>query len=410
MRNNKWLQLTIITAFLFTGIESLSWAEYKLSGSIGLREAYTDNLLLTSTDKQDAFITTVNPQMTLDYNRNLLTLSLLAGVQYHFYSPRIRGDEVHFYGNLDSTLSPYKDILFLKVSDSFSRVMIDQRRQVALDNVSVNLTDSNTLKMNPYVIYPLSETLKTKIGYTYVNQWYSTSLGDKFEDHSFSGSLIKELSPRISAYVMYTYLMHRPSLTPDSNRHDGTVGASLQVGTRLSVDGSVGEAWYDSKGTGNYNSFLWNVDAKYAISELLSLSATYSQTFQDSVDVGPFRRRGGTGTISYTGKIPVSLNFFSNEDTYLEIDRKDNATGATIDCSFPITAKITAKAVGGYTYFKFLPQKEDVHRYGYGVSLDYAMKITTVTLGYTYNRNDSTVNENDYENNIVWLQARVVLF
>jgi uncharacterized protein (PEP-CTERM system associated) len=120
------------------------------------------------------------------------------------------------------------------------------------------------------------------------------------------------------------------------------------------------------------------------------------------------RRLAGTAAIAYGGQFPVTVGVFNYRDTYLLSDRSDHSTGATADCSIPVSAKMTGKILANYTRFKFQPGDERTDRYSAGLSLAYALKIASLSVGYTYNRNDSTIDLNDYTNNIIWLQLRFV--
>ncbi|SPP99500.1 conserved exported hypothetical protein [Candidatus Sulfobium mesophilum] len=411
-KNSLLTALFLALFFTFALMEVPAEAEYSASASLRVREEYTDNVDLTSTDKKSEYITTINPDIRLDYKGKITSLLLNAGLNYYYYANDSQGDHLNFYGGLDSRTQVYKDIFFLNIFDQYSRVTIDQRRPVTQENVTVNLTDSNTLRANPYILYPLGSTLKARVDYLYTNQWYSSNQGHNYQDHTFSGSLIKELSASTSTFVTYSYDMHRysgisNSSISDYDRQTGNYGIKFEK-TRLLVEGSVGYTWFDFTDGRKTNDIVWNAAVQYKITELLSLRGESSQDFTDSVDAGPVRRLTGRGVIAYGGQFPVSVAVFNTRDTYLLSDRTDHSTGAIATGSIPFSSKMTGNIFANYTRFKFQPEDERVDRYGVGFSLAYAIRKATLSAGYTYNRNDSNIDQNDYTNNVIWLQIRVV--
>jgi hypothetical protein len=407
-RNNECAGLLIGMLAFLLGVASSSWADVQIVPSVLLREAYNDNIFLRQTDKKDDYITTVAPSIRLEYEGKVTSLSLSSGLNYYYYAKQTEQDHLRYYGSLDSLTHLYKDIFFLKVDDEYSRVTIDQRKPVAEGNVTVNLTDSNILHVNPYAVFPLSSTLKARMDYRYLNQWYSSTEGVKYQDHVLSGSLIKEWTDSINTFVNYTYDMRRSAGIEDYNRQSGNVGIKIQK-ARLSLGGAIGYTSYDFEEGRKSNAVIWNASAEYRITELLSLRGAYSRDFTESVDEGSLRRTEGQVSIEYHGAYPIIVTAFDSRDVYLLINRQDDSTGVRADCNIPITSTMTAKILARYTHFKFLPEDERVNRYGAGLSLAYALRMTTVSVGYTYNRNISTVTSDDYTNNIIYIQVRFVI-
>ena len=129
----KWIVILFLTTLFSVSILSLSWAELRITPSIGIREEYNDNIFLTPSDEEDDFITSVNPAINLTYNTGLLTLSLDYGLNLDFYMHNSEENKIRQFGRLESTISPYRDIFFIRISDVFERVSIDERRQVILE-------------------------------------------------------------------------------------------------------------------------------------------------------------------------------------------------------------------------------------------------------------------------------------
>ncbi len=393
-------------------LSSLVWAEFKLTPSISLREEYDDNIFLTADDEEEDFVTTITPAISLGYDTERLRLSLDYSFIAWFYMHNASENEISHNAQLDSKLTVLRDFLFLKVTDAYSRVTIDQRRQVVQDNRFVNTTDSNRFTVNPYLEYPLSGTLKIKTGYTYENIWYKEEEGDDEESHLANAGDIKEISPKLTASLFYSYSIHDIKTGGDINDYDSqnlTFGMNYQLTQKLSLNGSYGHAWLDYKERDNYDSDTWDASAQYQITEAISFQVGYAQNFASSVDAGVNESETIFASLARQGTISLSLRGFKQDNTYIEQDREDKSSGVALSASYPITPNLTGSVTGLYTHYKFLPEEEKVNRYGAAVSFDYAMRIMTISLGYGHDRSDSNIDVHDYTDNRAWVQAKITL-
>jgi hypothetical protein len=423
MHRKQLLRLLFLFFLLQIVLISPSFAaeitrEFSVTPSISIREEYNDNIFLTSSDEESDFITTINPAINFTYRTRIITLSLDYGLHFRFYADNSDENETSLSGtqrlNLDTTLSLYKDIFFVRISDVYERVSIDEREQVAFDNYFVNLTDSNTFSINPYIEYPLAPTVRATAGYRYTNTWYRDDEANDSENQSVYLNITKEFTPNLNATLSYNYYDHQTDdgiEDQDRTRHSANVGANYQISPRLNISGSIGHTWVDYEDSDNDNSPEWNARANYLLTELISLSAFYSQSYGDSVNEGPFVEERIGGTFSYNGRVPINITVHNTESDYELIDRRDKSTGVIIDSTIPIpiTPKLSGTLSGKYSSFEFLPEDEEVDRYSVRLSFNYQLRITTINLGYTFNYSDSNINGNDYKNNIVWIQARFTL-
>jgi uncharacterized protein (PEP-CTERM system associated) len=399
-------------------------AEGKITPSVALREEYNDNILLAPTNTKDDFITSVIPSINVSYTWRILSLSLDYGLDFRFYAKHpeenLTSPTDTQAAKLDTTLSPYRDIFFVKVSDVYARVPIDTRKQTGINNYVVNLTDSNSFFVSPYVQYPLSGAVKMQLGYSYANVWYKH--GDSYYNHDGFGGIIAELSSSVTASINYDYLIHRLTgqevsspfqniMVSDSyDRQTVSFAPAWQVNSLLTLNGSVGETWFHYKDGHKENGPIGSAAVAYKLTNFLSLLAGYDVNYNYSVDSGTYKEEKEHGTISYLGKIPVSVDIFHKIDTYRELNRRDRWQGVNLSSSIPITPKITGRLTGMFEDFKFNEvETENGKRYSLDAAVDYAIKITTLTLGYTYNRNDSSIPSNEYVNNIVYIQARFTI-
>jgi Putative beta-barrel porin 2 len=450
MKRSSTFLLSLLGLSLYVIVPDAT-AEMSFHPSISLRESYDDNIFLTSNNRKDDFITTITPNFNLDYKGNRLDLSLNYGVGLSFYAKNSDENQVNQTATLKSQLSIVRDALFLKVDDIYGRIPIDQRKQTTFDSLLVNTTDTNTLRVNPYLALPLSSKISYNLGYTYENIWYESNVGNNTQNHILATGLSLQLSEGMDASVNYSYMFHRPTqLTDEYDMQNVSLGLKYQVTPKLSLNGTVGGTSLRYRiATGrDTTSPVWSAQGDYRLTEKLSFHAGYAVDFSTSasagtsnnyystsasagtsnnyystsasagtpnnyslasVDAGTSKNYSWTAGIKYDASLPLTIVFFQNEAKYMQIinNRVDRSSGVRVDTSLPLSAKMSLKIGGMYTHYKFLPDDERADRYNAQASIEYAMNIATFSLGYTYNSNDSNINTNDYRDNIVFIQTKL---
>ncbi len=385
------------------------FADFTLTPSILLKEEYNDNIYLTPDHEEDDLITTVAPSVSLDYQANLLTLNLNYTLFSKFYIHNSKENDFYHSATLDSTVNLYRDTLFIHITDHFKREPIDEKRQTGLDNILVNMTDSNTFTFNPYVVYPLTSTLQARADYIYENIWYEHHSGDDTKNHTFSLSLSKEFSETLKGTISYSYLIHKPRFTEEYDRQDLRADIEYEVGPALTLRGGLGHSWYnyDSSDIDDEDYNFWNAGLTYRLTEAVTADASYSLEHVESVTSGTYKNKKYEATLSYDKNITAKLRAFNTKAEYLESNREDKSTGVALDLSMPLTEKLTTSLTGTYTEYKFKPEDVKDKRYGLRASVDYELRIATLTVGYTYNKNNSTDDSKEYTNNIIWAETRI---
>jgi len=106
--------------------------------------------------------------------------------------------------------------------------------------------------------------------------------------------------------------------------------------------------------------------------------------------------------------LKLTVNPYYSVDTFSNIDRKDKVKGVNVDLSRPLGSKITLAVNGLVERQDFTPGTEKVGRYGLGCSFDYKVSSKiTAGIGYKHNGRNSNMLNEDFTNNIGWLQAKV---
>ena len=121
---------------------------------------------------------------------------------------------------------------------------IDEGNKGGVDNNLVNLTDSNHLIINPYLVLLPLKTLQARFDYEYENIWYQDKAGDDAERHRYSCKFTQEITSRISADISGNFSQYRPRnqdrLEPkitaqeEYDRSDLSIGLLYNISDQLS--------------------------------------------------------------------------------------------------------------------------------------------------------------------------------
>lgn len=406
-----------------------SFAEFRVSPGLYIREEYNDNINLDPDgEEEDDFITTIGPTLSILWQTKLVDLSLDYSILFRKYINNPERDETSFdqvqRAHMDATFHLYKEALFLYVSDTLARVPIDEEGKGGLDNELVNLTTQNTLIVNPYLTLRPWRTAGLRFDYTYTNVWNEKDEAIDYERHQYSLTVDKELTARISTYVTLSYSQYRPNereevfeddfASGDFDTQSIRVGGSYFVGERLNLSGYVGQTWIDYKENDlddEDTTEIWGLNADYQVNRIVSVGAGYSQSVSFSITEGPVENEHYNAYISLATRPTVTLSGFVGETRHLVEERTDDIWGLTLGGDWRLTEKY---GLDYSTYFTHFTQDDpteidDEHdRYGARLGLYRDVRFGTLRFGYTYNKNVSDIGEDDYDNNIVWAEIRFV--
>jgi hypothetical protein len=397
---------------------------------VEVNEKYTDNLFLSSTDREYDFITTISPSISLSYAPNkTLDLNLDYGLNFRYYSQHSDLDDTSIGESQTIRFSTnYRPLsrLFLDISDVYQRVPIDNRGEVAFENVYMNMTAQNIFSVSPYIEFPLSQTVSSTIGYTFADIWYRVDEAVDYNSHLGFFRISKQFPFGFSTQLNYSSYAYRPKKNnPLYDRHQGSVGAGYQIIKDITISGEVGKAKYDYKTREDEIYDFWNVglstDHGIKLTGHISITAGYSTSFSDSNAQGDVAKskRIDLGLLYETnGELEFNIKPYYITDEFITTDREDEIIGVAIDFSKPMTRKITATIRGLWERHELLdiqvPEEsynERRNNYSVSAGLDYrAGKRITTSFGYAYNYRNSNDDTYDFYNNVAWIQATLALF
>lgn len=421
MRTGKFI--IVMLAPLLMGqllLCSVAWSEFRASPSFSLREEYNDNIDLEH-DAESDFITLIGASYDIVWETRLFDLSLNLGLEYEKYLDNSEEDDLRPRqgSQLESTFNLYRDTLFLRISDTYERVVIDEADQGGIGNNLTNLTDSNRLEINPYALFDLSSSMQFRLGYQYENQWYDAESGDDAEYHRYNATLTRAWTPHISSSLTGSFTQYRPKDSSDSliddtgeeeyDRRDANIGLQWQPVEELIFSGNIGRSWLDYEFSNDYDSTLFGMRMDYQLSRIFNLALAYAEDINASVEEGAREQKKCTFSLGYTDRISAGFELFSRTEEYLELDRQDDAIGGSLNAEIPLSNKFGVGCLLSYTdYEEDYPQDSDEYqRYGARFSLYRELRLGRISVGYTYNENDSDTIRDNYTNNIVFAQLNL---
>jgi outer membrane usher protein FimD/PapC len=406
--------ILLLSQFLMS---SVAWGEFRMTPSFLVREEYNDNIDLERDGESD-FITLLRGAYHITWETRLFELNLDLGLEYEKYLHNSDEDDLRPSqgSQLESTFNIYRDMVFLRISDTYERVAIDESDEGGIDNNLTNLTDSNRLEINPYALFDFSRTLQLRLDYVYENLWYDDEDGDDAEYHRYSTTLTKILTPHITTSLNCGYTQYRPKDTLNSrfdlsgeeeyDRRDVSLNLQWQPFEELVFAADIGRAWLDYEFMEDYDTNLLGLSMDYQLSRTLFFSLAYREDIETSVEDGAQDSREYTCSLNYAGRISTSLQLFTRTDDYIEEERQDDAVGGILSVEIPFTHKYGVNTLLSYTDYDedAFEYSEEYQRYGLRIGLFRELRIGRVSIGYTYNRNDSDMYAEDYTNNIIYTQ------
>jgi hypothetical protein len=412
---------------LFSSLALPCNADFTLIPGVNLYMEYNDNINLDSDNEEDDVIARVSPNVTLDWQTPRLDVSLYAIITQEKYLDNTDNDRLGAEANQASTLSAlarlYRDVFFLRVTNTYSRVPIDEGGRGGEGNTNINLTDSNILRINPYLQFPLIKNTQMTLGYIYTYQWYEEEEGDDYISHTYSARLSWAFAPRMSASLNGTHEKYRPrdpdefectwfgcpedqGGTYDYDKDTISLGLSYQATDRLSLSGSYGHTWldYDVKGKGDTD--IYSATADYEITSNYSIGAEYNKSVGVSVDEGATKDTRYSAYLQYNDRFMLNFTIFVRNNEYVEINREDDSYGGSLSGELPFNEKTGITGLFRYTNFERSGiEDEEYDRYGTRFSLYYDTRLGRVSTGHIYNRTEYVRGGEDYDNNIIFISA-----
>ena len=250
-----------------------------LSGSIGGGESYDSNVFLRSS-KQDDFITRVSPAVAFSYLNQLLDWKLGTSLDYRYYAKRTRTEDLTYGLDTTGNIKLYRDYAFILVSDTFTQTSKSTSVDYSSYSSTANVTNLNTLRLNPRLVLPVSSRIRVTPQYTYVNYWYPSQSDQNRQSHTASADLSYELSSRLSPAVGYSFVrMEGQQL--QYNQHYPFFRVTYQD-DRFTASGTAGYSRVDMDSGKTSDGMIWDISLTYRLATMTFTLATGSDIDQSA--------------------------------------------------------------------------------------------------------------------------------
>ncbi|MCP4744999.1 MAG: outer membrane beta-barrel protein [Desulfobacteraceae bacterium] len=373
--------LLSIPSLSFSG-DGIEWERFRISPALSVSQSYSDNIYLSQSDETDDFITTITPELTLDFaiaQKNYLSLSYRGNFlsyadvnnfkkNHHlgslsFNSKTAKGS--HFIAGLsaqDTAIAPFS-------KDERSKDYMDQRafsdillmigslteigggyvyNKVEFDKLEFSDDDFTRNTVDLHVLYKRSLVWPLLLQYRYIGQ-----------DNNDLGTINTDFQ----THTVFTGARWRPAMK---------LSGALRLGYTWAIFDETGEP--DGQ---DFSSYAIDSSLVYELSDITRFIFTAERAVQqptrsarESGDYFIFTSTGLTISHKTWPKITTELDFLYRFKNY--------------------------KAIQGSTTIR----KDRFYRAG--VSADYDLRNwITFSLGYRYQHNSSDILSEDYSENFI---------
>ena len=232
-------------------------SEFRVQPSILLSEEYNDNILLTTENKYDDYITRTGPSLSVVYLAPKWEWVIAGNYNYFNYEKRTIRNGSSYTLDLMNKNRIIVDVLFLEVKDQYSRVSLDVMRDYTQESNFVNQSDRNLLTIHPYfVLKPLSRMTVTS-GYIFMDTWYKDPLAIDRTDHIGYADARQDLSQRsaVIAGVRHTLDINT---VEGYTQDDLYLGQYYEYAENSTVTFKAGNSWFDFESKGRGSQVFWD--------------------------------------------------------------------------------------------------------------------------------------------------------
>ncbi|MCX7793584.1 MAG: TIGR03016 family PEP-CTERM system-associated outer membrane protein [Thermodesulfovibrionales bacterium] len=380
-------------------------ADLKIKTSLSLSEEYNDNLYLSASDKTHEYISYIEPSFNIIYRTIRLDMSLDYTFRWIYYS-RLKDDDTSHLLNASTKIDIVKNFLYLDLSDEFSKTIIDPRRPSTETNITVNKTDRNIFSASPYLKINLTDTLVMNPGYRYYNIWFRDPEGIDRVMHEFFNRFEKKLSLRAAAGIESIFIMHRPERGEDSELITNSLYYSHQFSQKSNMTMSVGYRYINFGDRTDKKFILYRLSFSRALDKG-DVTFNVRRDTLPSAQLGIYDVRSEEISIRYGTGIIYNLNLIHEKSKYLETDRVDESYAISPGITLNYNPWFQHRISAGYRNERLRPEKEERERYMISTALDYSIsEKDNLILSYGYTSYNSSIDRDEYEENIITIKYR----
>jgi hypothetical protein len=233
-------------------------SELHIQPGITFSEEYTDNVLLTTENRYDDYVTSIVPSLSLLYLAPHWDWDIAYDYQYRYYARATLDDESIHALNVTNRNRIINNILFLEVKDQYTRLSLDVLRDYTAESSFANQSDVNLFTFNPYVVLEALTHMTVTTGYLYKDTWYKEPSAVDRKDHIGYVDVRHDLSPR-SAITGAARRTWDENIIEGYTQDDISLGLFHEFGEESTITAKIGNSWIDYETTERTSQVIWDV-------------------------------------------------------------------------------------------------------------------------------------------------------
>lgn len=340
-----------------------------LSPSLTVSEEYDDNILLSATDRQSDFVTSVSPELRLTVTDYPLTVTANASLRALYYARRsdLNSSTDNRQGSLTVEFRPTPRFS-ASLTDTFIR-SLDPGEVDPTTGITVGRFVSTRNTVTPAVSYQLTPLTHLSLQYSFSILRSDSPLAAESNTHQATLGLRRVFTRRTTGTLQYTFSRFRVEGAPERDAHVPRVGVAYVLSPTARLAADAGPLLVE------------RVDGSLGVTA--GGSVRYVQEF-----------KRGRLSLTYDNIAGVT-------GALAEVATSHNLT-ATL--GFSATRAVAVWLEGGVRLTEGAGTAADFLVYTAGMRLEYRiLRWLSVTGGYRYGRQDDRTGPLDLERNVVFV-------
>lgn len=373
------------SALLLAVIPAKSFAaESGLQPSFSLSEEYNDNVLGTSENEKEDYITRVLPGFSGYYRGSRVSLEGAYLLDFNYYAKNTRASTAAHKLHFQSSAEFLKNTGFLRISDTYDKVSVDPTRSRSQESTFLGQTDSNTFSVEPYFTFRPGSLLSVNAGYTYINTWYRGEGNADKRDHVFFLRSDIELSGLDTVNVSVEHLKENGRFL-DFEKDDIYTGYKHVFAQGSDISASIGLSRFTPEEGKAYENIFWRAGLNHDF-DIFALTLSTSASLNENPQSTP--------QWDYTYLASLGRKFARSEASLglVLTDYKDGETealktrkyGATVNFKREMTSRVNSAFSVTVEKFELKQLKTYTRRFFFTASADYRF-TETLSASLVYN-------------------------
>ena len=297
-------------------------SDWKIDAGVSGKETYTDNVTLSSANRQSDFITEVRPYITASKKGARLEANVVYSMQNLFYADQGSRNRTNHQLAGRAKAELFEDEIFVDATASISQQITSLLGATGeTSNVTGNFSDVYSWSVSPYWQHRFGPTMNLLARYSH-SEMSSGATGlansgtDTVTANLSSGTAFKDIFWRLDFRDQKTNYSGRPDVGFMS--YSGTLGYVLSP--KLRVSGTMGYDKHEFLYVGSTppQGTFWNANVSWTPSNRTSLSATTGERYTGKTYALKFdhKTRKTTWSAGYSQDVTTTSSQFSSGETY----------------------------------------------------------------------------------------------